>query len=48
MLTLAAEREAKEQARFLAEASRLLFHSLDYETTLAMAARLALPHLGAR
>ena len=47
MSILAAEREAKKQARFLAETSRLLFHSLDYETTLAMAARLALPHLGA-
>ena len=47
MSRIAAEREAKEQARFLAEASRLLFHSLDYEATLAMAARLALPHLGA-
>ena len=32
---------------FLAEASRLLASSLDYETTLATVAALALPHLGA-
>ena len=32
---------------FLAEASRLLADSLDYESTLATVARLALPHLGA-
>jgi signal transduction histidine kinase len=31
---------------FLAEASRLLADSLDYETTLATVAALALPHLG--
>ncbi len=34
-------------AAFLAEASRLLASSLDYETTLATVAELALPHLGA-
>jgi signal transduction histidine kinase len=32
---------------FLAEASRLLADSLDYETTLGTVAMLALPHLGA-
>lgn len=32
---------------FLADASRLLADSLDYEATLATVARLALPHLGA-
>lgn len=41
------EREARERASFLAESSRLLAASLDYETTLATVARLALPHLGA-
>jgi signal transduction histidine kinase len=35
------------EAPFLAEASRLLADSLDYETTLATVAMLALPHLGA-
>jgi signal transduction histidine kinase len=34
-------------ASFLAEASRLLADSLDYETTLGTVAMLALPHLGA-
>lgn len=34
-------------AEFLAESSRLLASSLDYETTLATVAGLALPHLGA-
>jgi signal transduction histidine kinase len=33
-------------ASFLAEASRLLADSLDYETTLGTVAMLALPHLG--
>lgn len=32
---------------FLAEASRMLAESLDYETTLATVARLSLPYLGA-
>jgi len=41
------EREARERAAFLAESSRLLAASLDYETTLATVAGLALPHLGA-
>ena len=36
---------ADERQRFLAEASRLLAESLDYETTLARVARLALPVL---
>lgn len=36
-----------ERARFLAEASRLLAQSLDYEATLATVARLAMPELGA-
>lgn len=31
---------------FLAEASRLLADTLDYEATLSTVARLALPHLG--
>ncbi len=35
------------RARFLAEASRLLAQSLDYETTLETVARLATPELGA-
>ena len=35
------------EASFLAEASRLLADSLDYETTLSTVAELALPHLGA-
>jgi PAS domain S-box-containing protein len=36
-------RQAEETARFLAEASRMLGSSLDYETTLANVARLAVP-----
>ena len=36
-----------ERGAFLAEASRLLAQSLDYETTLAAVARLAMPELGA-
>jgi signal transduction histidine kinase len=36
-----------ERARFLAEASRTLAQSLDYETTLATVASLATPELGA-
>jgi signal transduction histidine kinase len=35
---------ASEQALFLAEASKLLAASLDYATTLASVARLAVPH----
>lgn len=38
---------ALDRARFLARASRLLAQSLDYETTLATVARLAMPELGA-
>ncbi len=45
------ERDAAEASRdrfaYLAEASRCLASSLDYETTLATAAGLALPYLGA-
>lgn len=42
-----AEREAaRGRAAFLAEASRILGSSLDYETTLAEVAALALPRLG--
>ncbi|HUH12301.1 MAG TPA: HAMP domain-containing sensor histidine kinase [Longimicrobiales bacterium] len=41
------ERRATERATFLAEASRLLADTLDYEATLATVAGLALPHLGA-
>jgi signal transduction histidine kinase len=37
----------QRDASFLAEASRLLADSLDYETTLGTVAMLALPHLGA-
>jgi GAF domain-containing protein len=36
-----------ERARFLAEASRLLAQSLDYEATLETVAKLATPELGA-
>jgi signal transduction histidine kinase len=43
----AERRYAAPDASFLAEASRLLADSLDYETTLATVAMLALPHLGA-
>jgi hypothetical protein len=39
--------ELQADARFLAEASRLLADSLDYEATLATVARLSLPYLGA-
>jgi len=39
-------REQVSDFAFLAEASRMLADSLDYETTLATVARLALPHLG--
>jgi PAS domain S-box-containing protein len=39
------EQKRREQAdRFLAEASTILASSLDYETTLATAAQLAVPH----
>ena len=41
------EREARERQEFLAESSRLLADTLEYEQTLATVARLALPHLGA-
>lgn len=40
------ERQHQEQQqRFIAEADRLLAHSLEYETTLDMVARLAVPDL---
>ena len=45
--SLKREREAKERAAFLAESSRLLADSLDYESTFTTVAGLALPHLGA-
>jgi len=38
-------RESEEQLRFLAEASRVLFGSLDYRATLAAAMRMAVPRL---
>src|SRR5262249_17805396 len=38
-------KQAEERLRFLAEASELLSSSLDYETTLASVARLAVPGL---
>ncbi len=40
------EREAKNRSDFLADASRLLALSLDFETTLSAVAALALPFLG--
>jgi PAS domain S-box-containing protein len=42
----AAAEEAGERMRFLAEASRVLSSSLDYEVTLAELARLAVPEVG--
>ena len=42
-----ADGEARARLACLAEASRLLADSLDYETTLVAVAGLALPHLGA-
>jgi PAS domain S-box-containing protein len=41
----AAAEEAERRARFLAEASRVLGASFDYQTTLAKLARLAVPEL---
>jgi PAS domain S-box-containing protein len=41
----AAAEEAGRRARFLAEASRVLTSSFDYQTTLASLARLAVPEL---
>jgi PAS domain S-box-containing protein len=41
-----AERRAQQGADFLAQASRTLAASLDYETTLAAVARAAVPYLG--
>src|SRR5262249_6389111 len=40
------QQQGDEAARFLAEASLLLDQSLEYETTLASVARLAVPVLG--
>jgi signal transduction histidine kinase len=40
-------RKPERRALFLAEISRTLFESLDYEETLAKVARLAMPELGA-
>jgi PAS domain S-box-containing protein len=42
---VAAEREAQERFRFLAESGRTLAASLDYEQTLRSVARLAVPHI---
>lgn len=42
---ITARRQAEEEQKFLAEASALLAASLDYETTLASVARLAVSHL---
>jgi serine phosphatase RsbU (regulator of sigma subunit)/PAS domain-containing protein len=39
------EREASEGQRFVAEASRILSSSLDYDTTLTNVARLAVPRI---
>jgi PAS domain S-box-containing protein len=41
-----APQDAEARFAFLAESSRCLAASLDYETTLATVARLALPHFG--
>jgi PAS domain S-box-containing protein len=41
----AAAEEAERRSKFLAEASTLLASSLDYQTTLAQVARLAVPEL---
>lgn len=40
-----AQKRAAEKERFLAETSNVLASSLDYETTLATVAKLAVPHL---
>jgi signal transduction histidine kinase/ActR/RegA family two-component response regulator/PAS domain-containing protein len=40
---VSAQRRAEESLRFLSEASRVLASSLDYDTTLASVARLAVP-----
>ena len=40
-------RKPERRALFLAEISRTLFESLDYEQTLSTVARLAMPELGA-
>ncbi|MGK2960914.1 MAG: sensor histidine kinase [Gemmatimonadaceae bacterium] len=40
-------RKPERRALFLAETSRVLFESLDYEETLSKVAKLALPELGA-
>lgn len=42
---ITAHRQVEEEQKFLAEASALLAASLDYETTLASVARLAVSHL---
>lgn len=44
-LLLARERDARARLAFLAEASNVLASSLDYHTTLASVARLAVPHI---
>lgn len=43
--SLQGEKAAREQLAFLAEASRVLASSLDYTTTLAAVARLAVPEI---
>ena len=46
MLRDKSSRDLRTRFAFLAEASRVLAESLDFETTLASAAALALPHFG--
>ena len=46
MLRDESSRDLRTRFAFLAEASRVLSESLDFETTLASAAALALPHFG--
>lgn len=46
MLRDESPRDLRTRFAFLAEASRVLAESLDFETTLASAAALALPHFG--
>jgi PAS domain S-box-containing protein len=45
MRDITARKHAEETARFLAEVNEVLASSLDYETTLASIARIAVPHI---
>jgi signal transduction histidine kinase len=44
-LDVSSQRRASEEARFLAEATRLLYDSLDYQDTLGRLVRLAVPQM---